>query len=77
MSKPKVTLTKRKIGHRLYNARSFSNMTMKEVAEKIGVRYSTVWGWENGISIPRVDNLIKLSRLYEVSIDYILKGGGL
>ena len=48
------------------------NTSKKDVAEYCGVAPSAVSHWANGSAIPTVPNLIKLSELFKVSINYLL-----
>lgn len=62
------------IGERLVELRNEKNMTQEEFAENIGVSRQAVSKWELDKTFPDVDKLIKISELYQVSVDYILKG---
>ena len=61
------------IGNRLKNARVEMGLTQEKVAEEIGVSRQTVYNWENGKCYPDIENVIKLSDLYSVSLDELLK----
>lgn len=59
-------------GVRLKELRTKQHWTIEEVAEKIGVGRSTYAGYETEDRKPPIHNLIKLSELFDVSVDYIL-----
>ena len=59
-------------GVRLKELRAKQHWTIEEVAEKIGVSRSTYAGYETEDRKPPIQNLIKLSELFDVSVDYIL-----
>lgn|SRR5699024_10322779 len=59
-------------GVRLRELRNSKNWSIEEVADKICVGSSTYGGYETEYRKPPINNLIKLSRLYDVSVDYIL-----
>lgn len=59
-------------GVRLKELRTKQHWTIEEVAEKIGVSRSTYAGYETEDRKPPIHNLIKLSKLFDVSVDYIL-----
>lgn len=62
------------IGERLAELRRKRNLNQEELAEKLGVSRQAVSKWERGESTPDISNLIALSELYEVSIDFLAKG---
>ncbi|MCC6094706.1 MAG: helix-turn-helix domain-containing protein [Eubacterium sp.] len=55
-------------------ARNRSGMTQEEVAEKIQVSRVTLSHWETGKSLPDILSVLKLSDLYQLSLDVLLKG---
>lgn len=52
-------------------ARVNANLTQEEVAKIIGVTRQTIINWEKGVVIPKIPNLVALSNLYNISIDFI------
>lgn len=62
------------IGKKLRNARTRSGFTQEKAAEEIGVARQTSSNWENEKSYPDVVSVIRLSTLYSVSLDELLKG---
>ncbi len=50
------------------NARKDSKLTQVEVARELKIHQSNVSDWENDVSRPEYENLVKLSILYKVSI---------
>ena len=61
-----------KIGLFLSNERKKEKLTQKQLAEKINITFQAVSRWEKGISVPSLDVLDDLSRIFNVSIDEIL-----
>ena len=53
-------------------ARLLRNLKITEVAAILDVAQSTISSWELGRLFPSPENLIKLSKLYGVSIDYLI-----
>ena len=53
-------------------ARLLRNLKITEVAAILDVAQSTISSWESGRLFPSPENLIKLSKLYGVSIDYLV-----
>lgn len=61
------------IGLRLKELREKSGYNKKEVAEKLGMPYTTYNNYETDAREPGSDTLRKISQLYSVSIDYLLE----
>lgn len=49
------------------------NLSKQDLADKLKISKQTVSKWESGISMPDIENLVKLSKLFNVSTDYLLK----
>ena len=45
-----------------------------DIAERLGVSRQTVSNWENSRSFPDIGSVVKMSDLYSVSLDKLLKG---
>ena len=54
--------------------RQEKNMSQKELANKLQVAQNTLSYWESGKYEPDIDTIIKLSEIFNVSIDYLIKG---
>ena len=59
-------------GKRLAQCRREANFTQEEFADLIGISFQAVSYWERGKTMPDFSNLILISQLYNVSIDYLL-----
>ncbi len=57
---------------RLKMIRKESDMTQKDVYEKLGISANGYASYEQGRTEPNIDTLIKLCRIFEVSADYLL-----
>ena len=57
---------------RLKVIRKESDMTQKDVYEKLGISANGYASYEQGRTEPNIDTLIKLCRIFEVSADYLL-----
>lgn len=62
------------IGAKLKEARMTKGLTQESVAEEIKVSRQTISNWENEKSYPDIVSVIKLSDLYNISLDQLLKG---
>ena len=57
---------------RLKELRKKSNFTQVEVAEKLGISQPADASWERGVKKPTQENLIKISQVLNVTVDYLL-----
>ena len=48
------------------------NMSQQELADAIGVKSHVVSRWETGVNYPSIENLLKVSEVLNVSVDYLL-----
>ena len=63
-------------GDRLAAAREAAGMQPRQLARRLGVRLSTLEGWENDVSEPRANRLSMMAGLLNVSIIWLLTGEG-
>ena len=63
-----------KIADRIKNARIQKEYTQEQAAENLLVSRQTVSNWENGKSLPDIISIIRMSELYELSLDELMKG---
>ena len=61
------------IGSNLRMLRSNSRYTLEDVAEIIGVSRQTIAKWESGETYPDIENCVKLSALFKISLDAMVK----
>lgn len=61
------------IGSKLKDARNSKGLTQEQAAEALGVSRQTISNWENNRSYPDIISVIKMSGLYSVSLDHLLK----
>ena len=59
-------------GEKLRSLRTEMKLTQKQVADRIGLAISAVSSYESGTRYPSYETLIKLSRMFHVSTDYLL-----
>lgn len=60
-------------GDIIHNLRKSRNLSQVEVANCLDVTKQTVSNWENNNILPSIDMLIKVSKLFSVSTDYLLE----
>ena len=65
-------MKKNTIGKRIAEARINLNITQEQLEELSGFSVSTISRFETGRTQPSIENLIKLSKVLNVGIDYFL-----
>ncbi|MEG0416161.1 MAG: helix-turn-helix transcriptional regulator [Erysipelothrix sp.] len=63
-----------KIGKLIRDKRTEHNMTQEELATKLFVTRQLISKWENEKSYPSLEDAIKLSELFDISLDSLIKG---
>lgn len=63
------------IGLKIKEARLAAQLTQEQVAESLGVSRQTISNWENNKTYPDIVSVVKISDLYKVSLDHLLKEG--
>lgn len=67
---------RQEIGKRLRLIRERLGITQAEVGEKLGIQSQHVSKYERGETVPTWENLIKLTEIYDVNINWLLTGKG-
>ncbi len=63
------------IGKRIRDLRIANHLKVEEVRDYMGFEsVQSVYKWQRGESLPTVDNLYALSKLFGTSMDYIVEG---
>ena len=60
------------IGEQIKTARKAKGVSQEELAVRLGVVRQTVSKWENGMSVPDADVLIKIAELLDVPVSQLL-----
>lgn len=61
------------LSEKITNLRKQNGWSQEELAEKLGISRQSVSKWESTASIPDLDKIIKMSEIFGVSTDYLLK----
>ncbi len=64
------------IGSKIKKSRADAKITQEQAAQALGISRQTISNWENERSYPDIVSVLKMSDLYSVSLDYLLKGEG-
>ena len=61
------------LGEKLSKLRKEYNYTQEQLADVLGVSRQSISKWESDIAYPETDKLIELGKLFDCSMDYLLK----
>lgn len=61
-----------KLAEKILTLRKQKGLSQEELAEKLNVSRQAVSRWEMGTALPDASNILQLSKLFEVSTDYLL-----
>ena len=61
------------LGEKIAKQRKELNYTQEQLAEILGVSRQSISKWESDIAYPETDKLLKMGRLFDCSMDYLLK----
>ncbi|RJS63096.1 helix-turn-helix domain-containing protein [Priestia filamentosa] len=62
------------LSYNLKKKREEKGFSQEHIAKELHISRQSISKWENGNCYPDLDNLIKLSNLYDVSLDELIKG---
>ena len=62
------------IGDKLRKAREEHQLTQSQVSEQLMVSRQTISNWETGKSLPDILSVLRISEVYQISLDELLKG---
>lgn len=63
-----------KIGEQIRTIRKRENLSQEQLGQKMNVTRQAIYKWESGKGYPDIQNIIRLSELFEISIDELIKG---
>lgn len=61
------------LGEKLSKLRKENNYTQEQLSDVLGVSRQAISKWESNITYPGTDKLIRMSELFNCSLDYLLK----
>ncbi len=63
------------LGEKIKTARKNAGLTQEQMAEKLMISRPAITKWESDKGIPDIENLKAISKLLDVSLDYLLNDG--
>ena len=67
-------MDKAAFAERISKLRVEKGLSQRQLAQQLGVKRSVVSYYESGDRLPSLDVLVEMSRVFNVSTDYLLKG---
>lgn len=61
------------LADKIIDLRKKRGWSQEQLAERLGVSRQSVSKWEGGLSVPDLDKILKISSIFAVSTDYLLK----
>ncbi len=61
------------LADKIVNLRKKAGWSQEELAEKMGVSRQSISKWEGAQSVPDMNRILKLSEVFHVSTDYLLR----
>lgn len=62
------------LGERIYKLRTEKNLSQGDLADALEVSRQSISKWETNGSVPELDKLVKLSEIFDVSLDELITG---
>ncbi len=65
------------IGSKIINLRKKQNLSQSDLAKKVDVSRTIIGNYERNENTPSVDILLKIAKVFDVSVDYLIGEGQL
>ena len=62
------------LGETIYRLRTEKSLSQGDLAEMLEVSRQSISKWENNSAVPDLEKIIRLSEIFEVSLDELVKG---
>ena len=62
------------VGERIQQLRKNNHLSQEQLAERLQISRQSISKWESGQSLPELDKVVQLSKVFEVTTDYLLTG---
>lgn len=63
------------IGDKIIQLRKQFNLSQADLAKKVGASRTIIGNYERNLNMPSIEIILKISRVFNVSVDYILGEG--
>lgn len=63
------------LGENIIRLRGEKNLSQEKLAAELGVSRQAISKWETDASVPELDKLLRMSEVFDVTLDALVKGG--
>ena len=67
-----ISINMKATGQNIHDMRIKAGMTIRDIQNACGITSTSVCNWQNGKSVPTIDNLVILACIWNVKIDDII-----
>ena len=60
------------LGNKICELRKLSGITQEQLAEKLSISRQTLSKWEKGNSLPDIESIVNISKLFQISLQELL-----
>ena len=61
-----------RIGENIRMLREKKGLTQTALADRVLVSFQAISSWERGLSVPELENVVRLAEFFEVSLDTLI-----
>ncbi len=61
------------LAEKIFQLRKQKGMSQEQLADELGISRQSVSKWESGQSAPEADKIVRMSGIFDVTTDYLLK----
>jgi len=62
------------LGEKIYQQRTKKRLSQGDLAEMLNVSRQSISKWENNTATPDLEKIVKMSEIFEISLDELIKG---
>ena len=60
------------LGNKICELRKLSGITQEQLAEKLNISRQTLSKWEKGNSLPDIESIVNISKLFQIPLQELL-----
>lgn len=64
-----------RLSEKIWELRKAAGLSQEQLAEKLDITRQSISKWESGESLPEIERLVELSKVFHVTVDYLVNDG--